>query len=176
MTQTLWITQGPYFDRWITMKDADADDARTHHFGFKKIPDWTVPDSMSAPARQSFVAADVPFLAAWVTRLQAASYTPKETAAPNVAPTALVLSPSTVSRVLPVGTVVGLLSATDADQTGGHTFTSADVNFRIAGINGNQVEMAVTPGPTAGPYVMTVTAVDSAGGSFTGTVTITVTA
>jgi hypothetical protein len=177
MTQTLWITYGTYKDRFVSMKNVDADDARAHHFGFLRIPDWTIPDATINAAMSSFVPADVPFLVAWQGRLQAATYNPIETPAAPTPPTAIALNPSTNSRTAGIGVLVGTLTATDADQTGGgHTFRSSDLNFTIAGMNVDQVYSAKLTGPAAGPYVMTVTAYDSEGGSFTGPVTITMTA
>lgn len=95
-------------------------------------------------------------------------------APPNNAPTDIILTPSTVAADAAIGTVVGMLTATDPDETGTPTFvltSDAGGKFELASTS-VKVKAALTEGTeTIGAKVT-----DSGGATFSKNLTITVTA
>jgi hypothetical protein len=178
MTQILTITQGDFTDQLIMMKDVDADDAISHHFGFIRLNTSAISDDLYAQAKGLMTAADWPYLRAWEQRLRDPSYNPREVIPVNppqpTPPTGLTLNPNSIKRDRLVDTPVGTLTAIDADQATGHMFTSADQNFKIGGLNGDQVLVAKRPGPAPGNYIMAITVRDRDGLSIVSSVTITI--
>lgn len=93
-------------------------------------------------------------------------------------PTAISLAPATVTAGSPAGTLVGTLTAQDADTPDAHFFElvsgAGDTANASFSINGNRLFTAAALDQAA-PLSIRVQATDSTGGTFAAPVTITVT-
>lgn len=180
MARSMWFTRPPYAGQWISMTDADASIARENFWAFNTLPGANIDPALVDTAYSSFVpATHQASLDTWLAKVNAGTYDPFADAAPPAnpqPPTAVALTPSSIARNQAVGTTVGLLSATDADQPdGGHEFSTTDQNFRISGLNQRTVQVAKKPGPGLGAYAMAIRVKDETGLTYDGTVTITIT-
>lgn len=98
---------------------------------------------------------------------------------PPTAPSAITLTPNSVPENSPAGTLVGTLTATDANPGDTHTFTlldSAGGRFALAGSTITATGAPLLDFETATSHALSVRATDSTALQFTGPVTVNVSA
>ena len=107
---------------------------KTYTVEFKAIPGWTTPATRTVTAKSAVVMATT------------GTYVEEAPAATNAAPTAIRLSAAEVEENAPAGTLVGTLSATDADVGDTHTFAlvsgASDDDNALFSISGTSLRTA----------------------------------